>query len=228
MNAQLLEAIDSLLPQTQCTRCGFPTCRAYAEALARGESDINRCPPAGQAGVQRLARLLGREEKSLDPACGAEKPRTAALIDEVRCIGCTLCIRACPVDAIVGAANRMHTVLTAYCTGCELCVPPCPVDCIDMIGLDGLAARGHAAAVALAGQSLDEMAAIARTRYADRQDREARDRRERLARLSAKGAPNVAAPMRTAASPDTERKRSVIRAALERARARRAQSGRNS
>ena len=139
MNVQLIDAIDALLPQTQCTKCGYAGCRPYAEAIAHGDADINQCPPGGNEGIRNLARLLGRAEKSLNPANGSETPRAAALIDEARCIGCTLCIQACPVDAIVGAPKQMHTVLIAACTGCELCVAPCPVDCIEMIPLHELA-----------------------------------------------------------------------------------------
>lgn len=131
--ATLTERIDALLPQTQCTRCGYPACRPYAEAIARGEAPINRCPPGGDAGIRALAALTGMPVVPLDPACGEEAPPTIALIDEEVCIGCTKCIQACPVDAIVGAAKLMHTVVPELCTGCELCIPPCPVDCIAMI-----------------------------------------------------------------------------------------------
>ncbi len=125
----LVEKIEAILPQTQCGQCGFPGCKPYAEAIAKGESDINKCPPGGAEGVQRLADLLGREVKALD---AEEKPKAVAIIDENTCIGCTLCIQACPVDAIVGAAKQMHTIIAPLCTGCELCLPPCPVECIRM------------------------------------------------------------------------------------------------
>jgi len=125
--------IDAWLPQTQCTQCGYPRCLDYARALAAGEADINRCPPGGEATINGLAVLLGREPVPLDPACGEHRPRTVVRIDEPRCIGCTLCIEACPVDAIVGAAKQMHTVIESECTGCELCLPACPVDCIDVL-----------------------------------------------------------------------------------------------
>ncbi|GHU07706.1 electron transport complex subunit B [Betaproteobacteria bacterium] len=124
----LVEKIDAILPQTQCGQCGYPGCKPYAEAIAEGE-EINRCPPGGQEGVTKLADLLGREVKPLDIE---ERPKQTACIDEQRCIGCTLCIQACPVDAIVGAARQMHTVVSTLCTGCELCVTPCPVECIRM------------------------------------------------------------------------------------------------
>ena len=138
----LADQIDDLLPQTQCTQCGFSGCRPYAEAIASGDAQINQCPPGGAQGIARLAALLGRAIIPLNPAHGVEKPLAAALIDEQWCIGCTLCIQACPVDAIVGAAKRMHTVLLEQCTGCELCVAPCPVDCIEMIPRTELVERG--------------------------------------------------------------------------------------
>ena len=125
--------INALLPQTQCGLCGYSGCRPYAHAIASGEADINRCPPGGEAGIEKLARLLKVNSKPLDSSRGVNKARTIAVIDEIRCIGCTLCIQACPVDAILGAAKQMHTVLRRDCTGCELCIPPCPVDCIDML-----------------------------------------------------------------------------------------------
>jgi electron transport complex protein RnfB len=127
------DQVNDLLPQTQCGQCGYPGCRPYAEAIAAGEAAINQCPPGGEAGIQALADLLGVEALPLDPEFGVEKPRTVAVIDEATCIGCTLCIQACPVDAIVGAPKLMHTVISAECTGCDLCLPPCPVDCIEMI-----------------------------------------------------------------------------------------------
>ena len=131
--AELTEKIERLLPQTQCGQCGYAGCRPYAQAIARDEADINQCPPGGEAGVHALARLLDRSPKPLNPANGVEKPVVVALIREAECIGCTKCIQACPVDAIVGASKRMHTVLADLCTGCELCIPPCPVDCIDLV-----------------------------------------------------------------------------------------------
>jgi electron transport complex protein RnfB len=146
----VVDQIDALLPQTQCAQCGYPGCRPYAEAIASEQADINQCPPGGEAGIQALADLLGREVKPLNPENGEEKPKTVVLIDEQRCIGCTLCIQACPVDAIVGAAKLMHTVIESECTGCNLCLPPCPVDCIDIIDvkiklLDWNNPRPHAA-----------------------------------------------------------------------------------
>jgi electron transport complex protein RnfB len=128
----LARRIDDLLPQTQCTKCGYDGCRPYAEAIAEGAADINQCPPGGEPGVAKLARLLGREPKALNPANGEYRAPQVAVIDEAVCIGCTKCIQACPVDAIVGASKLMHTVIASWCTGCELCIPPCPVDCIAM------------------------------------------------------------------------------------------------
>ena len=129
----LVEKIDKILPQTQCGQCGFPGCKPYATAIAGGQAEINQCPPGGEDGMLKLAELLGRDPLPLNPENGVAKTvKTLALIDEAVCIGCTKCIQACPVDAIVGAANQMHTVIESHCTGCELCLPPCPVDCITM------------------------------------------------------------------------------------------------
>ena len=127
----VVDQIDNILPQTQCGQCGYPGCRPYAEAIANGDA-INKCPPGGQATIERLADLLGVDAKPLDAAHGAEDVKKVAFIREDECIGCTKCIQACPVDAIVGAAKHMHTVLSSECTGCDLCVEPCPVDCIEM------------------------------------------------------------------------------------------------
>lgn len=129
----LVSQIDKLLPQTQCAQCGYPGCRPYAQAIADGNADIDQCPPGGSACVASLANLLGRDVIPLNAAYGSEKPPAIAIIREGECIGCTLCIKACPVDAIVGAAKLMHTVIADHCTGCELCLPPCPVDCIDLL-----------------------------------------------------------------------------------------------
>ena len=128
----IVEKIDAVLPQTQCGQCGYAGCRPYAEAIAAGEAEINLCPPGGETGVMTLAELLGRDPTLLNTASAVEKPKMLAVIDEQSCIGCTLCIQACPVDAILGAAKHMHTVIARECTGCELCIAPCPVDCIHM------------------------------------------------------------------------------------------------
>jgi electron transport complex protein RnfB len=130
--AAVAERIDALLPQTQCGRCGFHACRPYAEAIAAGDADIDRCPPGGPETIARLASLLAREPKPLDTSRGEHRPLHVALIVEADCIGCTLCIAACPVDAIIGAQKRMHAILPTLCSGCELCIPACPVDCIRM------------------------------------------------------------------------------------------------
>ena len=129
----VVSQIDAILPQTQCGQCGFPGCRPYAEAIAAGEANINQCPPGGEAGIRALADLLGRDFVPLNEEHGEHKGKRVAIIDENVCIGCTLCIQACPVDAILGAAKQMHTVIESECTGCELCVAPCPVDCIHMV-----------------------------------------------------------------------------------------------
>lgn len=129
----LVTHIEQLLPQTQCAQCGYPGCKPYAQAIATGNADINQCPPGGEQTIKKLAILLDRPVVPLDPDFGETKPEAVALINEVECIGCTLCIHACPVDAIVGASRLMHTILADECTGCELCLPPCPVDCITLV-----------------------------------------------------------------------------------------------
>jgi electron transport complex protein RnfB len=232
MHTQRIEAIDALLPQTQCTRCGYPDCRAYATAISRDQASYDQCPPGGQAGVRRLAKFLDKPEIPLNTAYGSETPRTAAVIDERRCIGCTLCIQACPVDAIMGSAKRMHTVLTAYCTGCDLCLAPCPVDCIDMIALSDLARHGHGAAAQLLKLSTDDIAPVARRRYEAHKSRYERERDETALRLNAK---TDAVSLKQAISPKSgdapqsagsERKKAIIAAALSRARARRVEAER--
>jgi electron transport complex protein RnfB len=186
------DAIDAALPQTQCRRCGFDGCRPYAEAVAAGTA-INRCPPGGDALIATLADLTGRPPIPLDPACGEAGALEVARIDEATCIGCTLCIDACPVDAIVGAAKCMHTVLAALCTGCGLCVPPCPVDCIAMLP---------------AGRAWRREDARAARERCDA-------RNERLARGKAQAVQVTAREQR-------ERRQAAVAAALARARARRA------
>ncbi|HED18488.1 MAG TPA: electron transport complex subunit RsxB [Gammaproteobacteria bacterium] len=131
----IVDQVDSLLPQTQCGQCGYAGCRPYAEAIASGEADINQCPPGGEAGIQALSELLGVDPMPLNAEYGKHTEKQVAVIDEQVCIGCTLCIQACPVDAILGAAKQMHTVIESECTGCDLCLPPCPVDCIEMVPL---------------------------------------------------------------------------------------------
>jgi len=164
MKTDLATRIDALLPQTQCTRCGFDGCRPYAEAIAGDRADIDQCPPGGDEGVVKLATLLGRAAKPLNPEFGEYAPPTVAVIDEETCIGCTKCIQACPVDAIVGASKRMHTVIASWCTGCELCIPPCPVDCIAMV---------HTPAFPEAGLSRERHEARARRLVRDAAERDA-------------------------------------------------------
>jgi len=211
----LADRLEAALPQTQCTRCGYPDCRGYALAMAEGSADINRCPPGGAEGIVRLAALTGRPLLPLDPARGHEGPRVLAVIDEAWCIGCTLCIKACPVDCIVGASKLMHTVIDPLCTGCELCVPVCPVDCIAMVPVTGTDTGWQAWSAA--------QAAEARERYTFhrwRIEREQRDNDERLAaRAEAKltdlaGHSTITDPAVLAA------KRAVVEAALQRARRR--------
>ena len=198
----LARKIDALLPQTQCTKCGHGGCMPYAQAIAAGEADINQCPPGGAAGIVKLAALLGRDAKPLNPANGAEKRRSVAFVDEARCIGCTLCIQACPVDAIVGASKRMHTVIAELCTGCELCVPPCPVDCVDLLPLPEAQAHWTRA-----------MADAARARFEFRKLRLERDKAERAGRFARKAQEEAGLP---------DAKRTVILAAMARAKARKA------
>ena len=137
----LTETLDALLPQTQCGQCGYKACLPYAEAMAAGAADINRCPPGGDEVIADIACVLKRTPKPLDASCGESKVPAVAIIDETWCIGCTLCIQACPVDAIAGAAKVMHTVIASECTGCELCIPPCPVDCIAMVVVERVASH---------------------------------------------------------------------------------------
>jgi len=175
-DSSLATRIDALLPQTQCTRCGYPACRDYANAIAAEVADINQCPPGGDAGIALMATLLDRARKPLNPANGVEKPGEIAVIDEAICIGCTKCIQACPVDAIVGASKVMHTILADECSGCELCIAPCPVDCIAMIP------------AADDGCSVLERAPHYRQRYLERNARLVRDAEEAAAELAARKA----------------------------------------
>ncbi len=209
----LADRLDAALPQTQCTRCGYPDCRGYAQAMAAGEADINRCPPGGAEGIHRLAALTGRPVRPLDPAHGTEGPRALAVIDEDWCIGCTLCIKACPVDCIVGASKLMHTVIDPLCTGCELCVPVCPVDCIAMRPVTGAATGWQAWSAAQAD--------TARTRYAMHGQRLERERREDDERMAAKAQAKLADLAGHSGITDPQAlaaKRAVVEAALKRAR----------
>lgn len=170
----LIEQIDDLLPQTQCRQCGFPGCKPYAAGIARGEADINQCPPGGEEGMMALAALLGVEPKPLDISRGRSIPKSVAMIDEARCVGCTLCIQACPVDAILGAAKFMHTVLAEECTGCRLCLTPCPVDCIKMNAVE------HSDEAFAPQRSARQQADQARSRYQARLKRIAQENLDKL------------------------------------------------
>lgn len=210
----LADRIEDVLPQTQCTKCGFDGCRPYAEAIASGAAAINQCPPGGAEGIARLSAVTGHKVIPLNPVNGLERPRAVAYIDESLCIGCTLCIQACPVDAIVGAAKLMHTVVPSLCTGCDLCVAPCPVDCIVMYPVTettGWAAWSQADADA------------ARERHDFRAMRLKREKQENDARLAAKAEAKMAAvqaidPADAESAAALERKRAIIAAAMERAR----------
>ena len=212
--SSLADAVDALLPQTQCTKCGYAGCRPYAEAIAAGTAPINQCPPGGAAGIDQLAALLRRPALSLNPANGAEKPLSVAVIDEALCIGCTLCIQACPVDCIVGAPTKMHTVIESQCTGCDLCLPPCPMDCIAMVPVQPPRAWTRADADA------------ARRRHAGRNARRATDQARNERRLAEKAVAKLAElDARDDLTPEqAARRKSVVEAALARARARRAAS----
>lgn len=213
----LAERLHAALPQTQCTRCGYPDCAAYAQAMADNAADINQCPPGGAEGVQRLAAIVGRAALPLNPDHGSEGPRAIAVIDENWCIGCTLCLDACPTDAIIGSNKLMHTVVEPYCTGCELCIPVCPVDCIGLKNASGPSTGWAAWSQAQADEALQ--------RYQYHQLRSARDQQENDARLERKAQAKLAdLPAHTDHTDPAvlDKKRSVIEAALAQARARRA------
>lgn len=203
----LIDRLEAALPQTQCTRCGFPDCRTYAQAIAAGDAEINQCPPGGAAGIERLASITGRTAMALNPAHGSEGPRSVAVIDEDWCIGCTLCLEACPTDAIVGSNKVMHTVIEPYCTGCELCIPVCPIDCISLENVSGGRSGWQAWSQAQAGLALE--------RYEVHSKRYSKDLDSKPVLFENSG--------ESAAQPEVaaDRKRAVIDAALARARANR-------
>jgi electron transport complex protein RnfB len=225
--SSLADRINDALPQTQCTRCGYPDCKAYAQAIANDNAPINQCPPGGAAGIAVLAQLTHQAPLPLNPEHGVEAPMTVAVIDEAWCIGCTLCIKACPTDAILGSNKVMHTVIEAVCTGCDLCLPVCPVDCIEMVPISG-------DKTAWAAWS-PELAAQARQRYEARQHRLVIEEREQAARLEAKAAMKLAdleahtRPLASASGSNSDqatadkemaRKRAIIEAAMAKAKAR--------
>ena len=202
----LIEEIDAILPQTQCRRCGFSGCLPYAEAIAEGRADLNQCPPGGDEGIHKLAELLGKSPLPLNPAHGSHHPETVALIEEDACIGCTLCIQACPVDAIVGAAKQVHTVIAAECTGCELCVAPCPMDCIRLVPRDGKLTADRA-----------------RERHRYRLQRLEGEKREKEAKIAQESETITDTPSSSLAN---DRKKAAIQAAVARANAVRASAAR--
>lgn len=211
----LATRINQALPQTQCQRCGYPDCHSYAQAIAQGQAAINQCPPGGQEGIQRLAGLTGQPAQPLNPEHGQEAPRQVMWIDESWCIGCTLCIKACPTDAIVGTNKRMHTIIEPWCTGCELCLPVCPVDCI----------RAEPASGPLTGWSAwsPEQAETARSRYAFRSLRIQQEEREHQKKLEEKAIQKLSDLPAHSLHTDPavlDKKRQVIEAAIARAKAR--------
>lgn len=200
----LLERIDAALPQTQCTRCGYPDCRAYAHAIASGEAAINQCPPGGDEGIRRLSLITGQTPLALSPEHGVDGPLTVALIDENWCIGCTLCIDACPTDAIVGTNKRMHTVIDAWCTGCELCIPACPVDCIALEPISGTRTAWDA--------WTPPQAHTAKARYQSRQ--------QRLLNMAQNESNDLKGSTQASSGCEADLKRATIEAAMAQARSR--------
>jgi electron transport complex protein RnfB len=212
----LAAQILAVLPQTQCTRCGYPDCAAYALAIEEGKAGINQCPPGGDQGIQRLAAITGQAWVALNPAHGQEGPRTVAFIDEDWCIGCTLCIKACPTDAILGSNKLMHTIIEAYCTGCELCLPVCPVDCILLENVTGTATGWKAWSA--------PQAHLARQRYESGSARRLREARENDKRLEQKALLKLSDLAEHSHHTDPvvlDKKRAIIEAALAAARAKR-------
>ncbi|MFZ6871024.1 electron transport complex subunit RsxB [Undibacterium sp. Di27W] len=221
MSDSLADQLENALPQTQCTKCGYPACRPYAEAIANGTANYNQCPPGGQEGVVRLANILRKPVILLDTSHGLERERPVAIIEEAYCIGCTLCIQACPVDAIIGAPKQMHSIISELCTGCDLCVAPCPVDCISMLPVTTGQTGWDAWSQAQADHS--------RQLYTLRNQRLIREKQENDERLTAKAAAKlVALEAEPALSEEEiaskERKKAIIAAAIERARIKKLQT----
>lgn len=215
-HSELASRILDALPQTQCTRCGYPDCVGYANAIAQGQADINQCPPGGQLGADRLAQIAVLEIKPLNPAFGQEGPRSVVYIDEDWCIGCTLCIDACPTDAIIGSNKRMHTVIERFCTGCELCLPVCPVDCIVLENASGTTTGWSAWSPA--------QAQLARERYAfsgARRKRAKDEKTQTMQALAKAKLENLAAHSRIIEPQVLAQKKVIIEAAMARARAKR-------
>lgn len=187
---RLITQIDAILPQTQCAKCGYPGCKPYATAIVNNEADINQCPPGGDAGIHALATLTRMEYKPLNAENGVEKPKTLAFIDEAICIGCTLCIQACPVDAILGASKQMHTVIETECTGCELCLAPCPVDCITMQPTEQVSINWQLNYFNIANDTAKVAADLARKRYEFRLFRIGREEAETTQKHAARAMRN--------------------------------------
>jgi electron transport complex protein RnfB len=212
--------LHAALPQTQCTRCGYPDCLAYAKAIDAGEALINQCPPGGQEGIERLAAITGQAPLPLNPANGQEEARHTVWIDENWCIGCTLCIKACPVDAIVGANKRMHTIIESQCTGCDLCLPVCPVDCILVEALPTPLGQANATAW---GTWSQQQADASLNRYTRRQQRLKHDilqKEQAKAKLLEHKLEDLAAHSKITDPAQLDQKKSVVQQALEKARAR--------
>lgn len=220
MSQQLIEKIDAILPQTQCGKCGFPGCRPYAEAIAEGRADINQCPPGDWEGIQKLAELLGVQPKPLNTSHGFPRPRAVAWIDERICIGCTFCIQSCPVDAIVGAAKQMHTVIAAECTGCELCIAPCPMDCISLIPVNEEMNNPFNLPSDMVKK---QVADRTRSRYQFRQQRLEREKQTNNKSFKLQNTVQSEPSERTKTSAQ-ERKQTIVQAALKRAVAARTQT----
>lgn len=208
----LAARVDAVLPQTQCTRCGYPDCAHYAQAVAARQAGVDQCPPGGHEGVRRIAAVVQQPVLPLNPEYGAEAPRTLAVIDEDWCIGCTLCLDACPTDTIVGASKRMHTVVAPLCTGCELCLPVCPVDCIALVQATDCGAMGWA-------NWEPEQAHTARARYLQHQKRLAQPAKDIAKPKSQISKPGAAHPPVAGQLPTDGTKKALIALAVQKAKA---------